>query len=66
MTMLEITLVRSTINRPYKQERTVRALGFTRLHQTRLLPDNACTRGMIGKISHLVTWREVPGSTKTK
>ncbi|KPL07799.1 50S ribosomal protein L30 [bacterium SM23_57] len=56
---LHVTLVRSTIGRQEIQKRTVRALGFKRLHQTRVLPDNPSMRGMINKVSHLVTVEEV-------
>jgi large subunit ribosomal protein L30 len=51
---LQITLKRSIINRPFKQKRTVEALGFKRLNQTIIQPDCAQIRGMIFKVSHLV------------
>ena len=53
---LKITLVRSTIGRHYRQKRTIEALGFNRLHQTRVLPDHPAIRGMLAKVPHLVTW----------
>jgi large subunit ribosomal protein L30 len=56
---LRVTLVRSTIGRQEVQKRTVQALGFRRLHQTRVIPDNPSMRGMIRKVSHLVTVEEV-------
>ena len=56
---LEITYTRSSIGRSQRQRRTLEALGLTRLHQTVRRPDNPTTRGMIGSVSHLVTWREV-------
>ena len=56
---LHVTLVRSTIGRQEVQKRTVRALGFTKLHQTRVIPDNPSMRGMIQKVSHLVKVEEV-------
>jgi large subunit ribosomal protein L30 len=56
---LKVTLVRSTSGRPPKQRRTVEAMGFHRLHETRLLPDNPSMRGMITAISHLVKWEVV-------
>jgi len=56
---LKITLIRSTVRRPLKQKLTVKALGFHRLHETRLLPDNPATRGMISRVSHLLEWEEV-------
>ncbi|MCK4828604.1 50S ribosomal protein L30, partial [bacterium] len=51
---LKITQVRSAIRRNEKQKRTVVALGFHRLHQTVIHPDNPQIRGMIRKVAHLV------------
>lgn len=56
---LRITLVRSVIGRPNDQERTVRSLGLRKLHQTVERPDEPGIRGMIRKVSHLVTVEEV-------
>ncbi|HEY3296015.1 MAG TPA: 50S ribosomal protein L30 [bacterium] len=56
---LKVTLKRSTIGRPRTQRLTVKALGFHRLHETRLFPDNPATRGMINSVSHLLDWEEV-------
>jgi large subunit ribosomal protein L30 len=56
---LRVTLIRSTIGRKGVQKRTVEALGFKKLHQTRILPDNPSMRGMISQVSHLVTVEEV-------
>jgi large subunit ribosomal protein L30 len=56
---LKVTLIRSTIRRQGIQKRTVQALGFRKLHQTRVLPDNPSMRGMIQKVSHLLTVEEV-------
>ncbi len=52
---IKVTLTRSEINRPERQKRTVRGLGLTRLHQSKILPDTPATRGMIRKVSHLVS-----------
>ena len=59
---LKIKLVRSTIGRPWDQERTVRALGIRRLQQTVVRPDNPSIRGMVTKIRHLVEVEEVPAT----
>lgn len=56
---LEITLVRSTIGRNEKQRATVRALGLHRMHQKVVHNDTLSIRGMVGKISHLVTCTEI-------
>ena len=52
---LRVTLVRSGINRPQDQKDTIRGLGLTRMHKTVELNDTAAIRGMIRKVSHMVT-----------
>ena len=55
MRRIKITLVHSTINRPEKQKKTVWGLGLSRPHQSKILPDTPAIRGMIRKVSHLVS-----------
>jgi large subunit ribosomal protein L30 len=55
---LMITLVRSPIGYSERQKRTVRALGLRRLQQTVEQADTPVIRGMIAKVSHLVTVEE--------
>ncbi|WP_251553895.1 50S ribosomal protein L30 [Neobacillus muris] len=55
---LLITLSRSLIGRPQDQRATVEALGLRKLNQTVEHQDNAAIRGMITKVSHLVTVKE--------
>ncbi|MBS8266917.1 MULTISPECIES: 50S ribosomal protein L30 [Mesobacillus] len=55
---LEITLTRSLIGRPQDQRETVKALGLRKVNQTVEKVDNAAIRGMINKVSHLVTVNE--------
>ncbi|KKB34885.1 50S ribosomal protein L30 [Bacillus thermotolerans] len=55
---LTITLTRSLIGRPKDQRETVKALGLRKMHQTVEHQDNAAIRGMINKVSHLVTVNE--------
>ena len=50
---LKVTLVKSTIGFDKRQSKIVEALGFTKLGQTRILPDNDCIRGSIFKVKHL-------------
>jgi large subunit ribosomal protein L30 len=52
--MIEITLVRSGINRPETQQRTLRGLGLTRMHRTFRVKDTPAIRGMIRKVIHMV------------
>ncbi|CAI9387470.1 MULTISPECIES: 50S ribosomal protein L30 [Bacillaceae] len=55
---LEITLTKSVIGRPQDQRETVKALGLRKVNQTVVQQDNAAIRGMINKVSHLVTVSE--------
>ncbi|WP_257351189.1 50S ribosomal protein L30 [Pseudalkalibacillus decolorationis] len=56
---LEVTLTRSIIGRPENQRVTVKTLGLRKMHQTVVHQDNAAIRGMVGKVSHLVTVKEI-------
>jgi len=51
---IEIVQVRSGIGAPDRHKRTLRALGFTRLNQAVVRPDNPAVRGMVASIPHLV------------
>ena len=55
---LRITYVKSAIGYNEKQKATIRALGFRKLNQTVELEDNPALRGMVNKVSHLVTVEE--------
>jgi large subunit ribosomal protein L30 len=57
--ILRITLTRSPIGYSERQKGTVRALGLRRMHQTVDQADTQVIRGMVAKISHLVTVEEV-------
>ncbi len=62
MARLRITLVHSAIGHESDQKRTVRALGFHRLHETVEHDDNRSIRGMIHKVEHLVKVEQVEGA----
>ena len=51
---LRVTLIRSGINRPEQQKRTIRGLGLGKMGVAVTLPDNVAVRGMIRAVSHLV------------
>lgn len=56
---IKVKWVRSTIGRSEVQKKTIRGLGFKRLHQTLTLPDRPEIRGMINSVIHLVQlWEE--------
>ncbi|MBI2355228.1 MAG: 50S ribosomal protein L30 [Deltaproteobacteria bacterium] len=52
---LQVTLVRSTIGKPKKHRDIVAGLGLKRLNKTVEIADTPETRGMIAKISHMLT-----------
>ncbi|GAB1449483.1 MAG: 50S ribosomal protein L30 [Bacteroidetes bacterium] len=54
MAKVRMTQIRSTIDRPENQKRTVRALGFTKLNQTIEVEATPQIQGMINKVSHLL------------
>ena len=51
---VRITYVRSAIGRVYRQKRVIRALGFTRLQQSRIVEWNSSIKGMVNKVIHLL------------
>ena len=59
MTKLRITYSKSAIGYKKDQKGTIRALGLRKLNQTVEHDDTPVIRGMIFKVSHLVTVEEV-------
>lgn len=55
---LEITLTKSVIGSKPAQRKTVEALGLRKLNQMVEHQDNVAIRGMINRVSHLVTVKE--------
>lgn len=56
---LEVTLTKSVIGSKPAQRKTVQSLGLRKMHQTVEHQDNAAIRGMLDKVAHLVTIKEV-------
>ena len=54
MAKVKITQVKSIIDRPETQKRTIRALGFTRLNQTIEKEATPQIMGMINQVAHLL------------
>ena len=52
--VLKITQLKSTIDRPVRQKRTIEALGLKRLHHTVEKKDSPQIRGMINTVKHLI------------
>ena len=59
MAKLQITLTKSVIGSKPGQRKTVEALGLRKLNQTVEHADNAAIRGMLTKVAHLVTVKEI-------
>ena len=57
-TKIQVTLTKSMIGHPEKHRKVLRGMGLTRLGRTVVLEDTACIRGMINKVSHMVTVKE--------
>ena len=51
---LQLKYVRSKICTPIKHKLVIKGLGFTRLYQVIVRPDNPAIRGMVAKVPHLV------------
>ncbi len=59
---LEIKLKKSAIGRPAKQREVLRGMGLLKINGTVVLKDCPEIRGMVNKVSHLVTCKEVEGA----
>lgn len=55
---LRVTLVKSMIGRPENHRRVLRGMGLTKINRTVELQDTPAIRGMVNKVSHLVTAEE--------
>lgn len=63
---LKITLTRSVISAQKRQRATVTALGLRKLHQSVVKNDTPIIRGMIAKVSHLLTVEEYVSEAPAK
>jgi large subunit ribosomal protein L30 len=52
---IKLTLVRSYDKASERQQKVLTGLGLRRIHQVRELANEPAIRGMIAKVSHLVT-----------
>jgi large subunit ribosomal protein L30 len=59
MGKLRLTYSKSAIGYTVRQKATIKALGFRKLNQTVEHDDTPDIRGMVNKVSHLVTVEEV-------
>jgi large subunit ribosomal protein L30 len=59
MTRLKVRQIRSTIGRKKNQRETLRTLGLKRIRDEVVKDDRPEIRGMLARVSHLVTVEEV-------
>jgi hypothetical protein len=59
MANVKVTLVRSVIGASERQRKVVKALGLKKTNSFVVKEDNASIRGMIDKVSHLVSVEKI-------
>lgn len=59
MKKLKITQIKSGIDKPERQKRTIQALGLKRIHHTLEVEATPQVEGMINKVKHLLKVEEV-------
>ena len=59
MKKIKITLVKSPIDRPERQKKTLKALGLNKMNATREVEATPQVQGMVQAVHHLVKVEEV-------
>jgi large subunit ribosomal protein L30 len=59
MVRLHITYTKSSIGYSSRQKETIKSLGLRHMHHSVVLDDSDSVRGMIAKVSHLVSVEEL-------
>ena len=59
MSKLRVTQVRSIIDRPERQKRTMKAIGLRKMNQTIEVANTPEMKGMIASVAHLLKVEEV-------
>lgn len=59
MAKLKITQIKSAIDRPLRQKRTIVAIGIRKLNVPVMKEDSAQIQGMLTKVKHLVTIEKI-------
>jgi large subunit ribosomal protein L30 len=54
MAKIKVTLVKSPIDRPYRQKLTVQALGLGKINSSKEVEATPQILGMVKKVSHLI------------
>ncbi|KRT35829.1 LSU ribosomal protein L30P [Acetomicrobium thermoterrenum DSM 13490] len=59
MSKIRVTWKKSTIGRPERQRKSIRALGLKKLNHSVTHDDTPQIRGMIRAVEHLIDWEIV-------
>ncbi|MEO6723141.1 MAG: 50S ribosomal protein L30 [Ferruginibacter sp.] len=59
MKKIKVTQVKSVIDRPERQKRTMTALGLNKLNASKEVEATAAILGMVRKVSHLIKVEEL-------
>lgn len=59
MKKIKITQIKSGIDRPERQKKTLKALGLTKLHSAKEVEATPQVLGMVRKVDHLVKVEEL-------
>jgi large subunit ribosomal protein L30 len=59
MPQIQVKLVRSAIDRPERQKRTVQALGLNKMNSTATHESNPSILGMVASVKHLLEVTEL-------
>jgi large subunit ribosomal protein L30 len=59
MAKLRVKLVKSPIDRPERQKRTLKALGLTKMQRTVEVEATPQVKGMVKSVQHLLTIEEI-------
>lgn len=57
MAKIIVTQIKSPIGQCKKNKLILNSMGLRRINQSKTFKDNNCIRGMVNKISHLVTYQ---------
>jgi large subunit ribosomal protein L30 len=55
---IKVTQTGSAIGRTKDQKATLTGLGLTKMHRSKVLEDTPAVRGMVNKVSHLISVEE--------
>ncbi|TAE40493.1 MAG: 50S ribosomal protein L30 [Runella slithyformis] len=59
MSKVKVTQVRSMINRPERQKRTLKALGLGKINRSIEVESNPTLMGMVNSVSHLLKIEDI-------